>query len=155
MVTRERDGVSRRRHSPLTIHHSPFTTLRSSLGRGLERPRHFFGAVVLDAVADLDVVEVLDADAALEAFADLAHVVLEATQRVDRPLEDLDPVADDANPCVAANEPAPHRAPGDEPDLRHLEGFEDLGFAEDDLALLGSEHALEREPYVGDRLVDD
>src|SRR5262245_13752429 len=37
----------------------------------------------LDHVADLDVVEALEADAALEPGLDLAHVVLEAAERSD------------------------------------------------------------------------
>src|SRR6476646_5480858 len=41
---------------------------RSRLWRGAERTRELFLAVALDHVADLDVVEVLDADTALEAF---------------------------------------------------------------------------------------
>src|SRR3546814_20301743 len=54
----------------------PYTTLFRSL---LER---------LDDVALLQVLEVAEADAALEAGVDLAHVVLEATQRVDGALPD-------------------------------------------------------------------
>ena len=56
----------------------------------LERPRDFFLAVALDHVADLDVVEVLDADAALVAFLHFLHVVLEAAQRRDGARVDLD-----------------------------------------------------------------
>ena len=37
----------------------------------------------LDHVADLEVVELVEADAALEAGLDLADVVLEAAQRAD------------------------------------------------------------------------
>src|SRR3954464_11223997 len=112
MVNREWPAC---RPAPFTTHHSRLTRRGSLLRSRLERPRHFLGAVVLDAVADLDVVEVLDADTALEAFADLAHVVLEPAQRVDRALEDFHAVADDADARVAANEPAPHRTAGDEP----------------------------------------
>ena len=47
-------------------------------------------------VADLDVVVVLDRDAALVAGSDLLDVVLEATERVDLALVDHDAVAHDA-----------------------------------------------------------
>src|SRR6185437_15448559 len=57
----------------------------------------------LDDVALLQVGEVLEADAALEALADLAHVVLEAAERRDRALPDDRPVAEEAD----------LRAPGD------------------------------------------
>src|SRR3954465_8409604 len=66
----------------------------SSRGRRIEGARHFLGAVALDDVAALDVVEVLDADAAFEAFAHLAHVVLEALERREGAVEHLDAIAD-------------------------------------------------------------
>src|SRR5215831_4294390 len=44
--------------------------------------------VRLDDVAFLEVVEVLDADAALESLVDFLHVVLEAPQGGDLPGED-------------------------------------------------------------------
>src|SRR2546430_12050012 len=44
------------------------------------------------------VVEVLNADAALEALANLAHVVLEALERPDPPFVHLDAVADHPHP---------------------------------------------------------
>ena len=49
---------------------------------GLERPLHLLDAVRLDHVVDLDVVVAGDLDAALEALADLADVVLEALERL-------------------------------------------------------------------------
>src|SRR2546422_1250911 len=72
----------------------------TALGRApdVERARHLFDAVGLDQVADLHVVEVLNADAALEALANLAHVVLEALERPDRPFVHLDAVADHPHP---------------------------------------------------------
>ena len=49
----------------------------------------------LEHVADLHVVEVREVEAALEAFLDLARVVLEALERVDRRRVDDGAVADD------------------------------------------------------------
>src|SRR5688500_4943963 len=111
----------------------------------LERPRHFLGAVALDHVAHLHVVEVLDADAALEAFADLAHVLLEAAERPDDAVEDLHAVADEADARArAADGSRAHGAAGDEADLRHLERLAHLGLAEHDFLLHGAEHAFHR-----------
>src|SRR5690606_9982969 len=58
--------------------HRPSAVSRRSAGRSrLERTGDFFGAVDLDEIADLEVVEVLDADTALVAFLDFLDVVLE------------------------------------------------------------------------------
>src|SRR5438309_1265609 len=50
--------------------------------RPLERPLHLLDTVGLDNVADLDVVVAGDLNAALEAFADLAHILLEAFEGI-------------------------------------------------------------------------
>src|SRR5690606_40855136 len=46
-----------------------------------QRPLDLVGAERLDPVTDLEVVVVLDRDAALETLADLAHVILEPLER--------------------------------------------------------------------------
>src|ERR1051325_9259588 len=61
----------------------------------------------LDHVADLDVVELLEADAALGSGFDLADVVLEAPQRADLTLVGDDVVADEARLRVARARNAP------------------------------------------------
>src|SRR5687768_5326103 len=53
--------------------------------------------VGLDDVALLQVLEVLEADAALEARRHLTHVVLEALERRDRPVPDDGAVAQEAH----------------------------------------------------------
>ena len=55
----------------------------------------------LDQVADLDVVELVEADAALEAGLDFADIVLEAAQRADLAFVDDDVVAQQARLGVA------------------------------------------------------
>src|SRR3954453_9212672 len=80
----------------------------------LERPRHFFRAIVLEHIADLEVVEVLDADTTLESFAHFAHIFLEAAQRRDGAVVNLHAVADDAHATLAVDGTAAHRAPGDD-----------------------------------------
>ena len=74
-----------------TIHHLPGPTRPS--GR-LDRCRDAFGDEHFDDVADLDVVVLLEADAALEPGLDFRDVVLEAPQRADLALEDDDVVAE-------------------------------------------------------------
>src|SRR5207248_1815923 len=77
----------------------------------------------LDHVADLQVVVLVEADAALEAGLHLAHVVLEAAQRADLSLVDHDVVAQQARLRVAGARDAPFgdHAAGDRAELRHLE----------------------------------
>src|SRR5512142_37474 len=78
-----------------------------------ERARDFLGAIALDDVADLDVVEVLDANAALETFA---HLVLKALERGNRAVEHLHAVADDTDTALPVDHAAPHRAAGNRAD---------------------------------------
>src|SRR5688572_20985188 len=92
-----------------------FLTVRS------QRPGDLLGAVALDHVADFDVVEVLDADAALVAFLHFLHVVLEAAERADRPVVDLLAVPNDADAALAVDQARAHVAPRDHADTRHLE----------------------------------
>src|SRR5207237_3925314 len=69
--------------------------------------------VGLEDVAFLDVVEVLEVDAALEALLDLAHVVLEGPQLGDRRVVDHGALADDAAARAAADDAARDVAAGD------------------------------------------
>src|SRR5664279_746038 len=87
----------------------------------LQRARDLLRAITLDAVADLQVVEVLDPDAALEALADLLRIVLEAAQGADDPIVHLHGVAHDANAARAIDHAAAHHAAGDDARLGHLE----------------------------------
>src|SRR5262245_36797444 len=63
----------------------------SQLRRG--RRLHPFHREHFDDIVHFDVVEAFEADAALEAGFDLAHIVLEAAQRGNLPFEDDDVVA--------------------------------------------------------------
>src|SRR5581483_7724749 len=111
--------------------------------------------VALDNVTDLEVVEILDANAALEPGPDFLHVILEAPQRPDAPRVDLGAVPDHAHATFAIDDPGPHRAPGNDADLRDLEQLAHLGVAIDDLALLRPQQPFERRPNLGHRLIDD
>src|SRR4249920_2642572 len=94
---------------------------------GAEGARDLLDAVRFDQVAHLDVVEVLDADAALEPLADLAHVVLEALQRRQRAVVHFHAVANDADAPGARDHAAAHETAGNRAKLRDLEDLADLG----------------------------
>ena len=95
------------------------------------------------------------ADAALEALRDLADVVLEAAQRAELALVDLDRVADQADLRVALDRAVGDHAAGDRADLRDGEGLAHLGLAQRLLALDRREQAGHRLLHVVERLVDD
>src|SRR5688500_3018381 len=127
----------------------------SGLVRGLQRTGDFLRAVRLDDVADLEIVEVLDADTALETLTHLRHVVLEAAERRDDAVVDLGAVTNDAHAGLAIDDAVSNEAPGDYADARNLEQLAHLGFAADDFPLLRPQQTLERGPNIGHRLVDD
>src|SRR6478735_1139178 len=64
----------------------------------------------LDQVAALEILEVGEADAAFEALADLAGVLLEATQRDDRALPDDHAVAQEAHLGATGDDARAHVA---------------------------------------------
>src|SRR5437660_32447 len=127
-------------------------------GRAWKRPGlvpdHLADLEVLDHIAFLDVVEVLESDTALEAGRNLPGVVLEAPQRGD--------------PAGVDHGAVPHEArPGAPDDLslgdvasghgrpRDLERGPYLRRAEQHLLLLGGQQALQGGADVVEELVDD
>src|SRR5215467_9504167 len=60
-----------------------------------------------DHVADLDVVEPLEPDAAFEAGLDFAHIVLEPPERSDLPFIHDDVVANEPRLCLARSRDPP------------------------------------------------
>src|ERR671937_1846788 len=120
-----------------------------SLAAGLRLER-----VPLDDVADRDVVEPFEHDAALEAGADLANVVLHPAKRRDEAVEHALAPAQRAGTCASLHDAVDDHAAGD----RRLTGAEQLphlGVAEDGLDHLRLEHARERLLDVVEQLVDD
>src|SRR5215212_7036616 len=109
--------------------------------KSLRLPRDLDYLVELQYVALLDVVEVLDADAALEALAHRADVVLEALERGHVPLVDNGPVTHNAHAVVAGDLPAGDVAARDRTCARHPEVLADLGGRSIILGGLGGEHA--------------
>src|SRR5262249_28107307 len=110
--------------------------------------------VALEHVAFLHVVEAVEEDSALEAFTDLAHIVLEALQLRDRSLVDHGSVADDPHARAAANDTARDHAAGDRSEPRHLEERTHLRLAQRLLLLDRPEHADERLLDVVREVVD-
>src|SRR5687767_14934610 len=82
--------------------------------------------VRLDDVTFLQVVEVLDPDAALEALRDLSNVVLEAAERPDPAVVRDDAVANDPGATVPHDRATGDVAPGDHAHLRNPEQRPDL-----------------------------
>src|ERR1044072_3989775 len=107
----------------------------------LDAAGDLFDLVGLDDVAVLEVLIVLQADAALVAVANLADVVLEPAERRDLAVVDDDAVAHETRPRVASDRARPDVAPRDDAELRHPEGLPDLRLAEDPLALLWFQQA--------------
>src|SRR5258708_34012290 len=102
---------------PATITY-PLTDLRpliadlcfSKLRRG-----DLFDHVALDLIADLDVVEILQTDTALKAFAYFRGVVLESPQRRNVAFPDYHRVANQAGARIALHDAVAHHAPGSRP----------------------------------------
>src|SRR5262245_60708998 len=114
----------------------PTTPDRRVLGGGGRRGRLEVGAldlarlVDLEHVAFLDVVEALEQDPALEAFLDLAHVVLEALQLRDPRFVDHGAVAHYAHVRVSAHGAARDVRAGDRAEARDPEQLAHLDLAE-------------------------
>src|SRR6266571_5036623 len=102
--------------------------------------------VCLDHVAFLDVLEVLDRDAAFEALLDLARIVLEALERSDLAVVDDRSLANEANVGGADDLALSDVAARDRADPGGPEDLADLGHAQGLLDLFGRQHALHRGP---------
>src|SRR5699024_4685992 len=102
-----------------------------------------------------DVVEAAQADAALEALADLRRIVLEPAQRLDREVVAHDhAVARQARLRVPLDEAVADDRARDVAPLGGAEDLADLRRAHVGLLELRLEHALERALDVVDRVVD-
>src|SRR6266850_240985 len=124
-------------------------------GSGAEEPGDLLDAIGLDEVADLDVVEILDADAALEALAHFAYVFFEPLERRERAVVHLDAVADDPHAAGAGDHAALHEASRDGANLRDLEQLTDLGLPHDHFLLFGGQQAFHGRLHLFHRLIDD
>src|SRR5205085_10052650 len=113
-----------------SLHPSSFIiSLSQSSGR-------LFDAERFDDVADFDVLEALDADAALEALTDFRDVLLEVTQRCDLAFENDAVVAQQSNARRPRNHTLGHHAAGNRARLRNLERVAHFGAAHEDFLQL-------------------
>src|SRR5687767_8448923 len=85
----------------------------------LQGRRYLFAGEGLDDVARLEVLEPLQADAAVEAGAHLGGVVLEAPQGGDLPFVDDTVVAQQADRGAPRDHAVEDVTAGDRPDARH------------------------------------
>ena len=83
--------------------------------------------VALDLIADLDVVVVAHADAALGSCAHFLDVVFEAAQRLELTLEYHDTVAKHADRIAAFDVAVDDHAAGNVAQFRRAEHLADLG----------------------------
>src|SRR5690348_7691117 len=120
-----------------------------------KRPRNLDAFEALDLVARLDVVVLLDADAALHAVAHFVHVLLETAQRFQLALEDHHVVAQHADRLVPAHHAFDDHAAGDRAELRRAEHVAHFGGAEDVLAHFGAEQAGCDLLHLVNHVVDD
>src|SRR5262245_47689966 len=93
----------------LTAGRSPHA---GSVGRTVRASRlhsdvghHLFGHECFDRIADFDVVEILNTDAAFVAARDFRSVFLEALERSDLACEDDDVIAQETNFCRSSDFP--------------------------------------------------
>src|SRR5581483_4584932 len=126
---------------------SPFSVSQGSC--------HLDPLEALDLVAGLDVVVLLDADAALHAVAHFVDVLLEAAQRFQFALEDHHVVAQHADRLVALDHALDHHAAGDRAEFRGAEHVAHFGGAENVLSHFGTEQTARRLFHLIDHVVDD
>ena len=103
----------------------------------------------------LEVGKAFDTDTALEACGDLAHVVLESSEAVERAGVDGSAAADDADLAPAGEDAIGDLAPGDAAAPAHGEDGLHEGVAVNDLVLFGLEQALEGLLDLIGKAVDD
>src|SRR5579862_3877936 len=115
---------------------------------------HLPRLVRLDHIALLDVLEVREHDAALEAGVDLAHVLVEASQARDRRVVDHGRVAHEPDARAADDMALGDEAARDRADPGGAEGLADLRLTHRLLDLFGLEHALHRRAQLLDGAVD-
>src|SRR5581483_11261203 len=121
----------------------------------LKGSRDFSASEALDLVAGANILVVLHADTALGAGANFVHVILEATQRFQRPFENDDVVAQDTDRVVPANEAFGHQAARNHTELARPEDIAHLRDADDRFLDLRLQHAGHHRLHVVDGFVND
>src|ERR1051326_7455913 len=124
--------------------------------RGLsEFSQGFDDLVGFDDVADLDVVEVLQADSALESRLDFPDVVLETSQGGDGPVVNHDPVPDQVYFVSPGDLPLLNVGSADRTQLRDLEDLANFDRGGDFFVLARGKEAFKRLLDVFDGVVNN
>src|SRR5690606_20492330 len=121
----------------------------------LQRAGDFLDFEELEGVAFLDVVVVLDAKAAFEAFANFLDIVLEALEAFELAGVDDNDLAQQAQTRAATYHAAGDYTARDRADLGGHEHLTDLGRTDDLFALLGCQHAGHGRLHLIHGVVDD
>src|SRR6185312_11392135 len=121
----------------------------------LERPRDLNDLVSFELISNLEIAEALDREAAFESRLHLAHIVLEALERIELSRVDNDVVAQDTDHGTALDQTLEHVATGNCPDLRDVEYLPHLHESGDGLLSLRREHSGQRRLHFIHRVVDD
>ncbi len=109
----------------------------------LQLPSDFLLGVTFDDVADFDVVEVLDVQAAIHTCADFLNIVLVTLQGTEQTRVNDDAISDDTNLGVTRDLAVQDHTTCDGADLADLEGLTDLEVASDHLLYVGGQHAFD------------
>ncbi len=120
----------------------------------LERLLDLYDVEGFDDVANLDIVEVLDTDAAFHTGLDFLGLVLAPLERRHFAGVDHDAVADEAYLALGEFAVA-HQAAGNGAHLGNLEGLLDLGGSGNLFLLFGLEHTLQTVLDLVDGIVNN
>ena len=115
----------------------------------------FFNDKSLDRIADLDILEAVDAKAALVAILHGLHVILEAAHAGERALEYDRTIANNTHLVVAVELAFEDIATGNRADFGNLEHLSDLGCTDIDLRPFRTEHSFHGCPDIVHDVVDD
>src|SRR5579863_1644395 len=121
----------------------------------LQRSGHFHAREALDLVPDTYVLIVLHADPTLRTGADFAGIVLEASQGLERALEDHDVVTQHADRVIAPHQTFGHQTARDDTELARAEHLAHLCDAHDGLLDLRLQHTGHHLFHIVDGLIDD
>src|SRR5712691_9831803 len=125
------------------------------LARTLQGPRNFLDFVDLELVADPEIVVALHRHAAFESGLHLAHVVLEALERIDLARMHDHVVAQHPHQRVTAHQALEHHATGHCADLGDLEYLAHVDEPEYVFLFFRRQHSRERRLHFVDGVVDD
>ena len=102
-----------------------------------------------DEIAGLEVLEVGQANTAFETFANFTHIILKATQRLDRALPDDGALTQESDFGATGNDTTSHHTARDRTDFGNLKDVTYFGFASDDFFVLRRQHSDHTDEPIG------